>query len=62
MRGVELIVLTLIVASSILRSVSAQEPLAAAGPFRESVAIHVDSRTVRSIETAREHLSQRQWS
>jgi len=62
MRGVEPIVLTLIVASSILRSVSAQEPLAAAGPFRESVAIHVDSRTVRSIETAREHLSQRQWS
>ena len=62
MRWFESVLLTSIAAISIARPVAAQRPLSMPGPFRESVAIHVDSRTVRSIETAREHLSQRQWS
>ena len=49
-------------AVSIVGSTAAQRPVPAVGPFRESVAIHVDSRVVRSIETAREHLAQQQWS
>jgi outer membrane protein assembly factor BamB len=49
-------------AVSIVGSAAAQRPVPAVGPFRESVAIHVDSRVVRSIETAREHLAQQQWS
>ncbi len=62
MRWFESVLLTSIAAISIVRPVAAQRPLSMPGPFRESVAIHIDSRTVRSIETAREHLSQRQWS
>lgn len=36
--------------------------VAAQGPFREAVAVPVDSQTVRAIETAREHAAQRQWA
>ncbi len=39
----------------------ASQPVTAQGPFRESVAVDVDSQIVRSIETAREHLTQQQW-
>ncbi len=38
------------------------QPAAGQLPFRESVSINVDSQVVRTIETAREHVVQRQWS
>ena len=62
MRWAFSVVLTAMFAVSIAGSAAAQRPVPAVGPFRESVAIHVDSRVVRSIETAREHLAQQQWS
>ncbi|MBI1310032.1 PQQ-binding-like beta-propeller repeat protein [bacterium] len=55
-RFVEFAALMAILAMSVVR------PSLAQGPFRESVAVNVDSKTVRSIETAREHIAQRQWS
>ncbi len=61
MRRTLSVVLTAMFAVSIAGSAAAQRPVQADGPFRESVAIHVDSRVVRSIETAREHLAQQQW-
>lgn len=62
MRLFESVLVASIVAVSVAQPVAAQRPLSMPGPFRESVAIHVDSKTARSIETAREHLLQRQWS
>ncbi|MHC4876442.1 MAG: outer membrane protein assembly factor BamB family protein [Planctomycetota bacterium] len=37
-------------------------PAAAQLPFREAVSINVDSQVVRTLETAREHIAQQQWS
>ena len=62
MRWALSVALTAMFAISMAGSAAAQRPVPAVGPFRESVAIHVDSRVVRSIETAREHLAQRQWA